>query len=176
MAEIIKVYKEHLPALRFIGKRYLNGDRGADGGYSNKWGEWFEKGYFEILEKQTPIAENDDAYLGLMSHSGIEGFAYWIGMFFPAGSPVPEGFESTDIPEGDVGICWIYGKEKNDNIYGMHEECMKKLKENGMGDFRSDFNGSDDKWYWFFERYNCPRFTTPDENGKIILDYGMYIV
>lgn len=26
-AEIIKVYKEHLPTLRFIGKRYTNADR-----------------------------------------------------------------------------------------------------------------------------------------------------
>ena len=28
---------------------------------------------------------------------------------------------------------------------------------------------------WFFERYCCPRFTTPDADGKIILDLGYYI-
>ena len=32
MAEIIKVYKEHLPSLRFIGKCYTNADR--DGGWN----------------------------------------------------------------------------------------------------------------------------------------------
>ena len=26
---------------------------------------------------------------------------------------------------------------------------------------------------WFFELYNCPRFTTPDQDGKVILDYGV---
>jgi hypothetical protein len=24
-----------------------------------------------------------------------------------------------------------------------------------------------------FERYQCPRYTTPDENGNVILDYGI---
>ena len=28
---------------------------------------------------------------------------------------------------------------------------------------------------WCFERYNCPRFTSPDNNGNIILDYGISI-
>jgi hypothetical protein len=26
-----------------------------------------------------------------------------------------------------------------------------------------------------FERYNCPRFTEPDENGDVILDYGILL-
>lgn len=26
---------------------------------------------------------------------------------------------------------------------------------------------------WHFERYNCPRFTTPDAQGNVILDYGV---
>ena len=29
--------------------------------------------------------------------------------------------------------------------------------------------------WWFFERYACPRFTTPDENGAVILDIGHYV-
>ena len=29
---------------------------------------------------------------------------------------------------------------------------------------------------WCFERYNCPRYTTPDENGNVILDYAVSIV
>jgi hypothetical protein len=28
---------------------------------------------------------------------------------------------------------------------------------------------------WCFERYNCPGFTTPDNNGNVILDYGISI-
>ncbi len=33
MVEITKVYRESLPSLRLIGKRYTNSDRGADGGH-----------------------------------------------------------------------------------------------------------------------------------------------
>lgn len=175
MADIIKVYKEHLPSIRLIGKRYTNSDRGADRSFANKWGEWFDKGYFTSLERIGNFTVMGNDYVGWMSHSDREGFAYWIAMIFPENTEVPDGFEYADIPEGDVGICWIHGKTRNDNIYGMHDACMEKLKENGMGRFRDDFNGPGDKWYWFFERYNCPRFTNPDENGNVILDYGMYI-
>ena len=28
---------------------------------------------------------------------------------------------------------------------------------------------------WCFERYNCPRFTTPDEKGNVILDYALSV-
>ena len=96
-------------------------------------------------------------------------------MFFPENTPVPEGFAFADIPEGEVGLCWIYGNPDNDNMYSMHDICMEKLREQGMGEFRDDFAGELNSWYWFFERYNHPRFTTPDEKWKVILDYGMYL-
>lgn len=173
-AEIIKVYKEHLPAVRLIGKWYTDSDRGKDNGFGVKWGEWFEKGWFDQLEKLGVLQGIEQGYLGCMSYSN-DGFKYWIGMFFDADTAVPAGFECADIPEGDVGICWIYGDENADDIYGMHDACMEKLKEHGMGEFRDDFAGESDKWYWFFERYTCPRFTQPDAHGKIIMDYGMYL-
>ena len=35
---------------------------------------------------------------------------------------------------------------------------------------------TDDKGaFWFFERYQCPRFTTPDEFGNVILDTCYFI-
>lgn len=37
-AEVIKVYQEHLPALRLIGKRYTDQDRDAAGSLGEKWG------------------------------------------------------------------------------------------------------------------------------------------
>lgn len=174
MAEIIKVVKEHFPALRFIGKCYTNADRGEEGGFGNKWGEWFQNGWFAELEKLGEPKEIENGYLGLMGCSESE-FQYWIGIFFSENTPVPDGFASIDFPEGDVGICWIYGSEQGDNIYGMHDACIEKLRENGMDKYRSDFQGEYENWCWFFERYNCPRFTTPDENGKVILDYGVYL-
>jgi hypothetical protein len=46
-----------------------------------------------------------------------------------------------DIPESDVGICWIYGNENSGEIYGenAHKLCMQKLKENSMEKTRDDF-------------------------------------
>lgn len=88
MAEIIKCYEEHLPALRLIGKRYTDSDRGIDGSFGNKWGEWFGKSWFVEIEKLGVLPENGNAYLGVMRCIN-DSFEYWIGMFFPAGKIAP---------------------------------------------------------------------------------------
>jgi predicted transcriptional regulator YdeE len=166
MAEIIKIYRESLPYLRLIGKRYSDKDRGPEGSLGSKWGEWFQKGYFETLERVGSLPENEGAYVGCMRCA--DEFEYWIGMFFPQNTPVPEGYEYVDIPEGNIATCWIYGREDNGELYGEkpHNMCMSKIKEAG-------WQLADEPW--FFERYNCPRFTRPDENGNVILDYCIYL-
>ncbi|HHT28018.1 MAG TPA: GyrI-like domain-containing protein [Firmicutes bacterium] len=167
MVEIVKVYKESYPALRLIGKRYTNSDRGPGGGYGHKWGEWHQQGYFAVLEQLGGAPEHGDAYVGCMRSAGE--FEYWIGMFFPAGTPVPPEFMHVDIPAGDAGICWVYGREDNGELYGptVHDLCRTKILEAGWQIARDA---------WVFERYNCPRFTSPDDQGKVILDYGVYLV
>ena len=64
MAEIIKTFKEAIPAMRFIGKKYPN--------FGPMWGEWFANGWFDKLEeamggvdKITAIWENGGGYVGL---------------------------------------------------------------------------------------------------------------
>ncbi|HBL84786.1 MAG: hypothetical protein A2Y17_01650 [Clostridiales bacterium GWF2_38_85] len=167
MVEIVKCYKESCPSLKFIGKRYTDKDRGADGGFGNKWGEWFSKSWFDEIEELGVAPENNDSYFGLMRRKGE--FEYWIGMFFSENTSVPEGFQSVIVPAGDVGVCWIYGSEDNGEIYGLepHNMCVAKIKESGW-ELQQD--------PWFFERYNCPRYTTRDEKGNVILDYGLYII
>ena len=170
-ADIIKVYKEHLPSLRFIGKLYTNADR--MGGFGHKWGEWFEHGWFSILENLGELKDIENGYLGLMRYNGSDWentFEYWIGMFLPENTTVPDGFDYIDLNESDIVVCWIKGKE-DEGIYDMHDACMSKFQENGMGNFKHDDNNR----ACFFERYNCPRFTAPDENGEVILDYGIYL-
>jgi predicted transcriptional regulator YdeE len=166
-AEIIKVYKEHLPSLRLIGKCYSNNDRDQHGSFAGKWGEWMEKGWLEPLEALGYLAENGNACLGAMRfHNGQ--FEYWIGAFFAADTAVPEGYSYADIPEGPIGVCWIYGRDDNGELYGMepHNACVAKWSEQG-------WEARDNAW--FFERYHNPRFTTPDDQGNVILDYCMYI-
>ncbi len=172
MAEIIKVYKEQLPSLRFIGKCYTNADRVC--GFGHKWAEWFQSGWFEELEKLGEAQDIENGYLGFMRCNGSDfenTFEYWIGMFFPPNTSAPDGYDFIDLSESSIGVCWIKGKEEDGSIYGMHDECVTKLKENAMGSFQGD---NEDRAY-FFERYQCPRFNEKDEQGNVILDYGIYL-
>ncbi|NLJ96598.1 MAG: hypothetical protein GX321_05545 [Clostridiales bacterium] len=170
MAEVIKTYKQSVPAMRFIGKKYCDEDR-VDGGFGKQWGEWFSNGWFDQLEKSfnlKELYEDGDAYIGLMRWKEKEPFEYWIGVFCPENAVVPEGFEYVDFDEADLGVVWLYGKEHE--VYGQEHKCAKACENEGYN-IIPDENGA----YWFFERYACPRFTTPDEDGSIILDICHYI-
>lgn len=171
-AEIIKIYKEHLPRLRFVGKRYAEADR-KGGGYAHKWAEWFANGWFADLAQLGMVKGVENGYVGLMRCDVsvcADTFEYWIGLFFPPQTDAPAGYEAIDIDEGDVGLCWIKGREDG-GLYAMHDACIAKFREGGMDRFRRDRENR----VCFFERYNCPRFTQPDEDGKVILDYGVYL-
>ncbi|MBO7404570.1 MAG: hypothetical protein J6V24_06375 [Clostridia bacterium] len=165
MTEIVKVFRDPVPAMRFIGKKY------ADFG---GWGEWFANGWFDTVEaamggpdKILAVWKNGGGYCGL-ERRGEGIFEYWIGMFTPAATPVPEGFVYVDFPAGDFGTAWIRGPEEE--VHGAIPACAEKLREAGM-EFRTDEDGA----VWSFENGLCPRFTTPDEEGCVILDY-VYIV
>jgi predicted transcriptional regulator YdeE len=167
MATITKVYKETVPALRFIGKRYVDSDR-IDGTFGAKWGEWFENGWFGVIEKQfegnlAEIHVDGGAYIGLMRDNSEGAFEYWIGIFMPKETSAPEGFALIDFPAGELGVCWVYGKDSE--VYMREGECGERLEAEG-------YNVNTD---WCFERYVCPRFTTPDENGKVVLDICFYL-
>lgn len=172
MAEIIKVYRQSVPAMRFIGKKYGDSDR-VNGSFGAKWGEWFSNDWFAIIEKQTTftlkeIYEDGDAYIGLMRWKEGEPFEYWIGVFMPENSLVPKEFEFIDFPKCELGVCWLYGKEGE--LYGKEDKCSVKLKDAGYKIIPDEKNA-----WWFFERYGCPRFTTPDDKGNVILDICHYI-
>ena len=169
--EIVKVYKQEVPALRFIGKKYGDNDR-IDGMFRKYWGDFFQNGWFDLIVKQTDkdlklLFEDGDAAIGLMREKDGEPFEYWIGRFMPDKTPVPEGFEHKDFPKSTLGVCWLSGKEPE--IYKKEAKCWEKLSENGYeGKFDSD--GA----CWFMERYVGSRFE-PDEEGNIILDICFYV-
>lgn len=166
MAEIIKVFREEVPAMRFIGKKYH--DYGG-------WGEWFANGWFDVVEssmggtgKIKENWENGGAYVGLECRKAGELLEYWIGMFAPKNTEVPEGFSCLDFPKGSLGTCWIYGSEEE--VHGVTGSCPEALRKAGM-EPGVDENGVERS----FENCLCPRFTTPDEKGNIILDYCYFL-
>lgn len=168
--EVVKVYKESLPQVKLVGKRYTNADRDETGTFAGYWQQWFKDGWFDLLKQCARIPGMSDDFVGAMRMTGEgDGFEYWIGVFSASDAEVPEGFDSVQIPAGDVGICWLYGNDKSGELYSMEasDAAMAALTEKGW-----QFSEKG----WFFERYNCPRFTTPDDKGNVILDIGAYLV
>jgi hypothetical protein len=180
--EIIKTFKTRYSAMRLIGKRYTDDDR-VNGSFGAQWGEWHQNGWFGALEKSAKPVDGDFGYFGLMTfradHQSLppeeNGFAYWIGILFPPGTPAPDGFDYLDLPESDVGVSWIYGSSENGEIYGSepHSAAYQRLCGNGWSEL--DANAGGEKLLVFFENYTCPRFTKPDGKGNVILDYGFYL-
>jgi AraC family transcriptional regulator len=170
-SNIVKIYKQKVPAVRFIGKKYGNNDR-VNGMFSKYWDDWHENGWFDLIKKQTnrdlkTLYEDGDACIGLMCYRNGE-FEYWIGLFMPEGTTVPEGYRYLDFPEGTLGVCWLHGKEED--VFCNEEECSKKLEEAGY-----EIAKDEDDTIWCMERYCSSRFTASDDNGKVILDVCFYV-
>lgn len=168
MNQVIKVYKQEVPAMKFVGKKY-NGEAG----YA-KWGDFFANGWFDVIEnamggveKITDIWKDGGGYVGLEFRKDGILLDYWIGMFAPVDTEVPDGFECYDFDEGNIGVCWNYGKEEEVHDVG---ENWKYIMDEGM-EFWTDERGAVAQ----FENGLCPRFTTPDEKGNVILDYCFYV-
>lgn len=156
--KILEVKRESCPATRFIGKRYEG---------SVNWSEWWENNLFEILEANERLPFNTDAYIG--AERIVDGIPErWIGMFFPVDTDVPVNFEYIDIAPLNYAICYLYDKENSSDFYTMatHNMCLEELKARNLKPKEDQL---------CFERYNCPRFTTPDERGYVILDYAISI-
>lgn len=156
--KILEIKQESCPAARFIGKKYEG---------SANWGEWWENNWFTVIEAMPALPFNDDAYIGAVHI--VDGMPeFWIGMFFPEGTEAPEGFEAVDMEPLKYAVCYLQDKENSGEFYTMdtHNRCLEELKVLGWKRKEDD---------WCFERYNCPRFTTPDEQGNVILDYGISI-
>ena len=74
MAEIIRVFKENIPTMRFIGKKYDN---------FGHWDEWWQNGWFDVLEqtmggtdKICSIWENGGGYIGVERRAEGKPFEY----------------------------------------------------------------------------------------------------
>ena len=171
--EITRVYTQEIPATRFIGKRYFNEDR-ENYSFTHKWHLWFENEWFDVLRRQVDVNlcevlfEDASSTIGLMRIQDGEPFEYWIGKFKPENTKVPEGFLFHDFPESRLGIGWVHGQPPH--IYWACAAVATRLREEGH-EIISDENGV----IWTFERYSCPRFTTPDEHGNRTLDRGYFI-
>jgi len=170
--KVVKAYRQSIPAARFIGIKYGDGDR-VNGGFGEQWGEWHKNERFKLLEESCPRADFEDAEacIGLMrwkggkdgdEHKMSEPFQYWVGKFFAEGAQVPEGYGFVDFPASDLGVGWLYGKDSY--IYGKEGLAFSACGKQGIKCIPDAQDAT-----WFFERYAAPR-CEPDKKGKHILD------
>lgn len=172
MPEIIKCYRQKVPATRFIGIKYGIGDT-VNRSFGIKWREWINTDRFTQLKAlSTPqfLAEYEDwdAYIGLLRWKKDEPFEYWIGMFLPTGTVVPDGFVYHDFPAAVLGVCWVRGSRAT--IFFQEENCDERLLSDGMK-IITDEQGA----FWYFKRFTNSRFGKPDENGQVIADICHFV-
>lgn len=166
MGTLVKFEIKSLPALKLVGKeiRYSMEDHmKGDNRLPAFWDKCFADDIFSPLEKQSEYIY-DNSTVGFMFDwdKGDGNFSYVVGMLMKDGVSVPDGYFCRDIEESDVAIGWISGKDTADVCSAAHSQTEQALREKGY---------KCDHMNWCMELYNCPRFTTPDENGNIILDY-----
>ena len=139
------------------------------------WNQWFKGRYYVTLEKlitdEFRNAYPDfDAYVSLSKRkeSDHSVFEYWIGMFVPSDTVISEGCDYLDFDAQQVAITWVKGEDWA--VVGHEEECYQLCMENGMI-VKKNVDGS----IYSMERYQCPRYTQPDENNEVILDLMYFI-
>jgi predicted transcriptional regulator YdeE len=174
MAEIVNVYRQAVPAVKFIGKKYSDEDR-VDGSFGACWQLWFQQQWFNVIDEAaggtqriSELYEDANACLGYMRYKQGEPFQYWIGKCVPLSAETPEGFEAIELAAAELGVCWVKGKEPY--IYCQEEKCGQKLVDQGM-----EIVQDEQQAFWFFERYSSPRFTERDEDGNVVLDICHYV-
>ena len=171
--QITNMYYARMPAFRLIGKRYTSADLDAEMMLGDRFNEWFQNDWFNLLFSLGGLPGHEHTALCAYENKGT--MAWWIGVFAPDNTPAPEGFTFVDFPAGIAGMCWMRGYKHTGEIYSnvSFDKCKKKLLDAG-NTFRTDFNG--EICQWSFQRYDNTRFFVPDSDGKVIMDYGVYLV
>lgn len=163
MSRLVRFQFRPLPAMRVVGKSISQLLNMQENPIPAFWSACFADGTFKILESLSGHSI-DDAYVGLMcDYNSQDGkFTYFCGMLMDQDCPVPEGFSFKDFPASMAAVGWVQGPEK-ENYGTAHELTQRELEQHG---FRADESAA-----WCLELYNCPRFTQPQPNGEVILDY-----
>ena len=160
---IKKVYKQELPALRFIGKKCVETSEKVN--VLNLLDNWQLNGWFDDIEKQfsnnlKTLFDGGDAYINLVRKKEGGNFEHWMGMFMPVETEVPQGYEAVDFPKMTICVCNVYGKR--DEIADYEKECRNKLTEEGFPCENAQ---------WYFRRFSWRRFFEIDVYRKRLLDY-----
>jgi predicted transcriptional regulator YdeE len=165
MAELIRFEVIDLPETYVVGK-LLRADmemQKVENPIPAFWGDCFSKNSFKTLEDLNAYV-SDPSYVGLMCDwmSGDGCFSYICGMMMKPGCPVPEGYAAKTLPTSKVAVGWIRAEQESELYQVAHQYTQEALEKAGY---------TAEGLEWCMEVYNCPRFTTRDDQGRITLDY-----
>lgn len=163
MAELIDHKIIELPTLYAVGAQ-LDVLNSGDNPIPAQWRAAFQAGLFKRLER-LPDAYSADMMGVIHSWPGdMSRFYYIIGMLF--NSPVldlPEGCVQQELTGGPTLCGYVRGRDASYTIAQAHDLTLARAQ--GLG-YEFDLAR-----LWLLEGYNCPRFTQPDAQGRIIFDY-----
>ncbi len=166
MPTVVHWEVKDLPQLQVVGKGMrvqFRAVQGPENPLPEFWDQCFADGTMSTLDAMTDH-HLDSSYVGWMGEWDDESqeFLYIVGMLLDADAPVPRGFDLRVIEPCQVFISWVHGPESR-IFSSAHTLSAKMLNEQGYV--------YDETAGWSMELYNCPRFTDPDANGELILDY-----
>jgi predicted transcriptional regulator YdeE len=167
--KLVKFEIKELPKLCVIGKeiRVKMAEMGTNNPIPAFWGKCMSENVFTTLEKT--LGENiyDPAYVGFMKMLSEHEFVNVCGILMKPDTKAPEGFVKYDIESFTAGIGWIQGNEWD--IYAVEHVLVGEAIKNAGYTYDASKG-------FTIELYNCPRYTTPDENGNKIIDYYIPIL
>ena len=163
MSELIDYKLIDQPRLFAVGAQVHVVNQG-DNPLPAEWERQFAAGLFGRLEA-LPGAYSPD-YVGVI-HSwpgDMSCFDYTIGMLFTElPEELPEGCTAVELSEGRVMCGYVRGHDASYVIAEAHDLVVARVDRAG---YEFDLDR-----LFLIEGYNCPHFTTPDEQGSIVFDY-----
>lgn len=162
MAKVVDFTVKELPRLVVVGRAIkVSKNMAEEDPIPALWGQCFADGTFGTLEQLAEFHWEQD-YVGWIGDFSADGFEYICGMLLRPGAPVPEGFACREIRPTKVAVAWVKGQAP-EALAEAHDLTLEAAAKNGCE--------PNPEAGWCLELYNCPRYTDPDEQGDVIIDY-----
>lgn len=170
MSKLIRFEVKRFPAVRLIGKMVTMSldPEGSKAGV-NLWSSMWQDGSMKFLQNHSERFAEEKDTVGWMGEYDLSNYTcvYIAGVLMKAGTPVPEGFISRDLPECLMGIGWIQGREESADLYaGAREHVLHAMKEYGYE--YDESAGGYELQYYSFLRFGVPRYIG---DKILIMDY-----
>lgn len=170
MSKLIRLEVKRVPAARLIGKMVrMSLDPEGYHAAVNLWSSMRQDGSMKLLENIPERLTEERDVVGWIGDYDFPGSTctYIAGVLTKAGTSVPTGYVSRDLPECLMGIGWIQGREDNADLFaGAREQVMQAMREYGY--VYDDSTGDYEMQYYSFHRFGVPRYLG---EKILILDY-----